>query len=170
MEGTTPGSDRPKPGTTSGAGRQETEEERLDRNLQELLQELRVALPGVQVLFAFLLVVPFNFRFPEITSFQRAVYFVTLLLATGATAFLIAPTVHHRVQFREQEKERIVLTANRFTIVGMALLAAAMTGAILLITDLLYGSTTVTIVSAVVAVMFALLWYGVPLRRSLSND
>ena len=156
--------------TTSGAGRHETEEERLDRNLMELLQELRVALPGVQVLFAFLLVVPFNQRFPDITNFQQTIYFVTLLLATGATAFLIAPTVHHRVQFREQDKERIVMTANRFTIVGMALLAAAMTGAILLITDLLYKSTTVTIVAALVAVMFALLWYAVPLRRSMTSD
>jgi Family of unknown function (DUF6328) len=74
------------------------------------------------------------------------------------------------VQFREQDKERIVLTANRFTIVGMAFLAAAMTGAILLITDILYRSTTVTIVAGAVAVMFALLWYAVPLRRSLTND
>ena len=156
--------------TTSGAGRHESEEERLDRNLQELLQELRVALPGVQVLFAFLLVVPFNQRFPQITNFQQTIYFVTLLLATGATCFLIAPTVHHRIQFREQDKERIVMTANRFTIVGMALLAAAMTGAILLITDLLYKSTTVTIVAAAVALMFALLWYAVPLRRSMTSD
>ena len=151
-------------------GREETESERLDRNLQEMLGELRVALPGVQVLFAFLLVVPFNQRFPQITNFQQTIYFVTLLLATGATAFLIAPTVHHRVQFREQDKERIVLTANRFTIVGMALLAAAMTGAILLITDILYKITTVTIVAALVALTFAVLWYAVPLRRSMSKD
>jgi hypothetical protein len=150
----------------AGSGRDETEEERLDRNLMELLQELRVAIPGVQVLFAFLLVVPFNQRFPDITTFQQTIFFVTLLLATSATAFLIAPTVHHRVQFREQDKERIVITANRFAIVGLALLAAAMTGAILLITDMLYKSTTVTIVSAVVAVMFFALWYAVPLRRS----
>jgi uncharacterized protein involved in cysteine biosynthesis len=157
-------------GTRSGAGRHESEEERLDRNLQELLQELRVALPGVQVLFAFLLVVPFNQRFPQITNFQQTIYFVTLLLATGATGFLIAPTVHHRVQFRQQEKERIVITANRFTIVGMALLAAAMTGAILLITDMLYRETTVTVVAGSVAVMFAVLWYAVPLRRSMESS
>jgi hypothetical protein len=154
----------------SGAGRHETEAERLDRNLMELLQELRVAIPGVQVLFAFLLVVPFNQRFPQITNFQQTIYFVTLLLATGATMFLIAPTVHHRVQFREQDKERIVLTASRFAIVGLALLAAAMTGAILLITDMLYKSTTVTIVAAVVAVMFFMLWYAVPIRRSLMDN
>ena len=154
----------------SGSGRHESESERLDRNLEELLQELRVALPGVQVLFAFLLVVPFNQRFPQITSFQQTIYFVTLLLSTGAAACLIAPTVHHRIQFREQDKERIVVTANRFAIVGMALLAAAMTGAVLLITDLLYKSTTVAIVAGAVALMFAILWYVVPLRRSLQND
>ena len=92
---------------------------------------------------------------------------MTLLLATAATAFLIAPTAHHRVQFREQDKERIVLTANRFAIVGLVLLAAAMTGAILLITDMLYKSSTVAIVAAAVALMFLLLWYAVPIRRSL---
>jgi hypothetical protein len=157
-------------GTVSGAGRHESEEERLDRNLQELLQELRVALPGVQVLFAFLLVVPFNQRFPQITNFQQTIYFITLLLATGATGFLIAPTVHHRIQFRQQDKERIVMTANRFTIVGMGLLASAMTGAILLITDVLYRSTTVAIVAAAVAVMFIVLWYVIPGRRSLQQQ
>jgi len=150
----------------SGAGRHEDEGERLDRNLEELLQELRVALPGVQVLFAFLLVVPFNQCFPTITQFQQSVYFATLLLATGAAAFLIAPTVHHRVQFRQQDKERIVMTANRFAIIGLLLLAVAMTGAVLLITDLLYKNTTVAIVTAAVAFMFALLWYAVPLRRA----
>ena len=150
----------------SGAGRHEDEAERLDRNLEELLQELRVALPGVQVLFAFLLVVPFNQRFPTITQFQQSVYFATLLLATGAAAFLIAPTVHHRIQFRQQDKERIVMTANRFAIIGLLLLAVAMTGAVLLITDLLYKNTTVAIVTAAIAFMFAVLWYAVPLRRA----
>ena len=128
-----------------------------------------MALPGVQVLFAFLLVVPFNQRFPEITTFQQTVYFATLLLATVATAFLIAPTVHHRIQFREQDKERIVLAANATRWSGMLLLAAAMTGSILLITDLLYRSTTVAIVAGAVALMFLVLWYVVPLRRSLQN-
>src|ERR671921_1269779 len=118
--------------------RGESEKERLDRNLQELLGELRVALPGVQVLFAFLLVVPFNQRFADITSFQRTLYFVTLLLATAATACLIAPTAHHRVEFREQDKERIVFSATKLAIAGLALLAAAMTGAVVLITDFLY--------------------------------
>ena len=100
-------------------GRDETEKERLDRNLEQLLGELRVALPGVQVLFAFLLVVPFNQRFADITSFQQTVYFVTLLCATAACACLIAPTAHHRIEFREQDKERIVFGGNRLAIVGL---------------------------------------------------
>lgn len=153
---------RPHPET----GRHETEKERVDRNLQEFLGELRVALPGVQVLFAFLLVVPFNQRFARITDFQKTTYFVTLLLTAAASLCLIAPTVQHRIEFRAQDKERILMASNRMAILGLGFLAVAMTGAILLITDMLYKSTTVTIVAAVVAVMFALLWYAVPLRRS----
>ena len=150
-------------------GRDETEQERLDRNLEQLLGELRVALPGVQVLFAFLLVVPFNQRFADITSFQQTVYFVTLLCATAACACLIAPTAHHRIEFREQDKERIVFGGNRLAIVGLGLLATAMTGAITLVTDFLYSSTTTTIAAALVALLFATLWYGIPLRR-LAQD
>ena len=150
-------------------GRDETEKERLDRNLEQLLGELRVALPGVQVLFAFLLVVPFNQRFADITSFQQTVYLVTLLCATAACACLIAPTAHHRIEFREQDKERIVFGGNRLAIIGLGLLATAMTGAITLVTDFLYSSTTTTIAAALVALLFATLWYGIPLRR-LAQD
>ena len=151
-------------------GREETEKERLDRNLQELLGELRVALPGVQVLFAFLLVVPFNQRFVDITSFQQTTYFVTLLLATSASACLIAPTAHHRIEFRAQDKKRIVFHATRLAIAGLALLASAMTGAVMLITDILYGSTTVAIVAALVALLFAMLWFAWPIKRLLDNE
>jgi small-conductance mechanosensitive channel len=150
--------------------RGETEKERLDRNLEQLLGELRVALPGVQVLFAFLLVVPFNQRFADITSFQRTVYFVTLLCATAACACLIAPTAHHRIEFRAQDKKRIVFGGNRLAIIGLALLATAMTGAITLVTDFLYGSTTTTAAAACVALLFAVLWYAIPLRRLAQRD
>jgi hypothetical protein len=152
------------------SGREETEKERLDRNLQELLGELRVALPGVQVLFAFLLVVPFNQRFVEITNFQRTTYFVTLLLASAATACLIAPTAHHRIEFRAQDKKRIVFQATRLSIAGLALLAAAMTGAVMLITDMLYRSTTVAIVAAAIGLLFALLWFAWPVKRLLDSN
>ena len=158
--------DTSKDQDTSG---EETEKERLDRNLEQLLGELRVALPGVQVLFAFLLVVPFNQRFADITSFQQTVYFVTLLCATAACACLIAPTAHHRIEFREQDKERIVFGGTRLAIIGLTLLALAMTGAITLVTDFLYSSTTTTIAAVLVALLFATLWYGIPLRR-LAQD
>jgi hypothetical protein len=151
-------------------GREETEKERLDRNLQELLGELRVALPGVQVLFAFLLVVPFQQSFADITNFQRTTYFVTLLLATAASACLIAPTAHHRIEFRAQDKKRIVFQATRLSIAGLALLAAAMTGAVMLITDLLYKETTVTIVAVGVGLTFAGLWFAWPVKRLLDSN
>jgi hypothetical protein len=150
-------------------GRDETEAERLDRNLQEFLGELRVALPGVQVLFAFLLVVPFNQRFPDITDFQKTTYFVTLLFTAAASVCLIAPTAQHRIEFRRQHKEQILLMANRLAVLGLGCLAVAMTGAILLITDLLYGSTTTLIVTLAVGVAFATLWYLVPVRRLVAD-
>jgi len=148
-----------------GSGRDETEQERVDRNLQEMLGELRVALPGVQVLFAFLLVVPFNQRFGEVTSFQKAIYFVTLLVTTASAVCLIAPSVHHRIEFRRQDKEQIVTTGNRIVIVGLSLLAVAMTGAVLFITDVLYSPTTTVVVAAAAALAFGVLWYALPLRR-----
>jgi uncharacterized protein DUF6328 len=146
-------------------GRPETEHERVDRNLTELLNELRVALPGVQVLFAFLLVVPFNNRFAQVTAFEKNVYFVTLLCAAAASVCLIAPTVQHRIEFRHQDKEHIVLVANKLAIAGLTFLAVAMTGAILLVTDLLFGGVTSGIATGFVALAFALLWYAIPLQR-----
>jgi uncharacterized membrane protein YiaA len=149
--------------------RVETDDERADRNLQELLGELRVALPGVQVLFAFLLVVPFNQRFIDVTPFQEKLYFVTLLLTAASSAFLIAPTVHHRIAFRTQDKEYIVVRANRLALVGTALLALAMTGAIMLVTDVLFGPVAVVIASGLVALLFLVLWYALPVRRRLTR-
>ena len=146
-------------------GRDESEQERTDRNLQEMLGELRVALPGVQVLFAFLLVVPFNQRFGEVTDFQRTLYLITLLFTTASTMCLIAPTVHHRIEFRRQHKEQIVSTGNRIVILGLALLAIAMTGAVTLVTDFLYGTTTTAIAVGCVALSFFGLWFLIPLRR-----
>jgi hypothetical protein len=146
-------------------GRPETEHERVDRNLTELLNELRVALPGVQVLFAFLLVVPFNNRFAHVTTLEKNVYFVTLLCAAAASVCLIAPTVHHRIEFRLQDKEHIVLVANKLAIVGLTFLAVAMTGAILLVTDVLFGGLTSGIATGFVALAFAVLWYSIPLQR-----
>ena len=136
----------------------------------ELLQELRVALPGVQVLFAFLLAVPFAARFDKVTAFQEKTYFVTLLLSAAATAFLIAPSAYHRLNFAQGDKPHIVRVASRLSVVGIALLALAMSGAVLLVTDFLFGATTSVVTIVVTLVMFAALWFALPLLRRVNRD
>lgn len=150
------------------SGRDETEEERLDRNLAELLQELRVALPGVQVLFAFLLAVPFQKGFEEVTQFQKVVYFITLILTAISAVMLISPTAYHRITFRYQQKRRLVYYANRFSIIGLALLALAMTGAILLITDVLFSTAAAVVTAALALCVFGFFWFALPLQRRLT--
>jgi Family of unknown function (DUF6328) len=150
------------------SGRDESESERLDRNLSELLQELRVALPGVQVLFAFLLAVPFQQNFTKINSFEKDVYFFTLLCTALSAILFIAPSSYHRVTFRLQQKRELIKLANRFTIAGLTFLALAMTGAIVLITDVLFGGIVTVIVGAGTVAAFVSLWYVLPLRRRLS--
>lgn len=149
--------------------RRETREERLDRNLTEMVSELRVALPGVQVLFAFLLVVPFNQRFTATTPFQRLVYYVTLLLTAAASVFLIAPSVHHRLQFRRQEKEAIVLIGNGLAVTGLALLALAMVGTVLFVTDFLIGGVAAYLTAGGTALLFAVIWYALPMWPRVSG-
>jgi hypothetical protein len=149
----------------AGDGRNETEKERLDRNLNELLGELRVALPGVQVLFAFLLTVPFQQGFSKATTFQKDVYLVTLLLTAVASALLIAPSAYHRIEFRQDDKRHIVFVANRFAIAGFAFLAAAMSSAILLVTDYLFGSATAVICTTGALIVLYGFWYVLPLTR-----
>ena len=149
--------------------RDETPDEKYDRNMNELLQELRVALPGVQVLFAFLLTVPFAQRFGQVTEFQENIYFATLLCSCAATAFFIAPTAYHRLNFRRRDKRHIVELASRFAIMGLIALALAMIGAVVLITDVLFESKTVWLTGIGVAVVFAVLWFVLPLVRRFSN-
>jgi hypothetical protein len=149
--------------------RGETEMQRLDRNLTELLGELRVALPGVQVLFAFLLTVPFTQQFSKVTPFQEKVYFVTLLLTALASALLIAPTAHHRIEFRQKDKRHIIKVANVMAIAGLAALALAMVGAVLLITDFLFGTEATIAVSAVTFLLFAIVWYAMPITRRIRH-
>jgi hypothetical protein len=152
------------------AGRRgETEEQRLDRNLGELLQELRVALPGIQVLFAFLLVVPFQQGYASVTVFERTVYFVTLLLTAAASVCLIGPTARHRIRFHDLDKKWIVETANRLALIGLVLLGLAMSGAILLISSVLYDGAVPAIATTVVAGSIAGVWFVVPLVRELRD-
>ncbi len=151
------------------AERDETPAERADRNLMELLQELRVAVTGVQVLFAFLMAVPFQQRFATVSQFQETTYFVTLLLSVSATGFMIAPSAYHRLNFAKKDKRHIVDAASRLAIGGLILLALAMTGAVLLITDLLFKETTVSITVAFTALLFATVWFVLPLIRRAQN-
>jgi hypothetical protein len=135
--------------------------------MAELLQEVRVAQTGTQILFAFLLGVPFTQRFAEITSFQRTVYYATLLAAAAASAFLIAPTAYHRLLFRQKERAFVIAAANRLTIIGLSFVALSMIGVILLISDLLYSETTTAIVTAAVVGLFLVVWYLIPLIRRI---
>jgi Family of unknown function (DUF6328) len=151
------------------AERDETPAERADRNLMELLQELRVAVTGVQVLFAFLMAVPFQQRFATVSDFQEKVYFATLLLSVTATAFMIAPSAYHRLNFAQKDKRHIVDAASRLAIIGLVCLALAMTGAVLLITDFLFGAATVTVTVVLVALLFATIWFVAPLIRRAQN-
>ena len=150
--------------------RGESEEERLDRNLMELLQELRVAIPGIQVLFAFLLVVPFQQGWAQVTDFETTVYYVTLLLTAISSICLIAPTARHRMRFRELDKQWVVETANRLAIAGLVLEAAAITGALMLITHVVYDSAMTAIVVAFFAALFTWFWFVAPVVRELRND
>jgi membrane-bound acyltransferase YfiQ involved in biofilm formation len=149
--------------------RSEEEQQRLNRQMMELLNELRVAMPGVQVLFGFLLTVPFQQGWRRVTEFQENVYFVTLIAAAVATAFLIAPSAYHRVTFQQQEKPNIVHIGTGQMIVGLVALAIAMNGAVLLVADLLFDSGTTVVTIAVLGTLYATLWFGFGLVRRLQK-
>jgi hypothetical protein len=150
--------------------RNESEEERLDRNLDELLQGLRVALPGIQVLFAFLLVVPFQQGWVKVSDFEKQIYYITLLLTASACVCLIAPTARHRMRFRELDKEWIVRSSNRLAIAGLALMGAAICGALVLIGSVVYGGTAAAIAPALIGAAILWFWFGAPLVRDLRRD
>ena len=145
----------------------EDEQSRLDRELIELMNELRVALPGVQILFAFLLTVPFNNRFERVTDLQQRVYFIALILVLVSSALLMAPTAYHRLRFRQRDKERLLLISNRFAITGIGALALGMVAAIFVVTDFLFDVWAAVGVAAGAAVLLGLLWFVLPLQRRI---
>jgi cation transport ATPase len=145
--------------------RSQEEQERLNRQMTELLNELRVAMPGVQVLFGFLLAVPFQQRFDTVTAFQRDVYFVTLIAAAVATAFLIAPSAYHRIAFQQHDKPRIIKVGTVQFVCGLVALAIAMNGAVLLVTDFIFKEATVIVTVAAIGSLFTWLWFGIGLWR-----
>jgi hypothetical protein len=139
--------------------------EDLDRELIELLNELRVVLPGVQVLFAFLLAVPFANGWQKVTEAQTWAYMVALVATTVGSILLIAPSAYHRLRWREGDKEQMLRTANRLAIAGTAFLAAGMTAALFLVTDIVFHWAFTIVLTTLVAVLFAWFWYGLPLSR-----
>jgi Family of unknown function (DUF6328) len=149
--------------------RDEDRHARINRELIELLNELRVALPGVQILFAFMLILPFSQGFTRVTSVERWVYFAAFIAAALGTALLIAPSSYHRLQFRQRDKEHMLIVANRMAIGGMGLVAVAMALVVGLITDVIFGTLAASIVAALVGGWFAWFWYGVPLSRRLDD-
>ncbi len=143
--------------------RQESELQRLDRNFNELLQELRVAQTGVQILFAFLLTLAFTQRFGEVTGFQGGLYYGTLVAAALATSLLIAPVSLHRLLFRRHQKGRVVIAANRLAVGGLVALWLALVGVLWFITDVLYGHVPGAAAAVVSALWFGALWFAMPL-------
>lgn len=150
-------------------GQPETEKQRRNRNLDQLLQELRVVLPGVQVLFAFLLAVPFSSRFGDVDDFERDVYFVALLLSALAVALLMAPSIQHRILFRREQKRYLVSLGGALLIAGMTALALAIVLSLVLVAHFLFGAAAAWIAGGLSFAAFALVWYVLPIERRLSN-
>jgi hypothetical protein len=148
----------------------EDRQERTARELIELLNELRVILPGVQVLFAFLLTVPFTQRFPDLDDLETMVFFMTLLCTAVATALLIAPSAHHRILWRRGVREQRLVLGNMLTIAGLIVLLPAIVGVVFVITAFLFGLTVAVIVTGLLALFFALLWFILPLRYREGED
>jgi hypothetical protein len=151
-------------------GRDEAPKERVDRELIELLNELRVALPGVQVLFAFLLVVPFSQRFDVLSAADRRVYFAAVLGSAAASACLIAPSAHHRLRFRSGSKERMLKVANGLAVAGMVALAFSMGCAVYVISAVLHSATTAAVVTGLVTAGIVALWFVLPLTYPREGD
>ncbi|MGH7348741.1 MAG: DUF6328 family protein [Candidatus Rokuibacteriota bacterium] len=148
----------------------ESKGERLDRELGELLQELRVALPGVQVLFAFLLTVPFSQGFTRMTALQRDLYF-GILLATAVTSVLfIAPSAYHRIRWRDYDKEKLLISSTRMSIAGVVFLALSIAGAVYLIGDVVFGPGVAAAATAAIAGVAVWFWFGLPISRKVRDQ
>ena len=149
--------------------RNETEAERLDRNLIELLQELRVASIGVQFLFAFLLVVPFQQGWTHVTDFEKRIYYADLLLTAIAGICLMAPVARHRLRFRDMDKEWIVESSHKYAVAGLVFLALAIAGVILLISHVVFSAALSVVVTALILAGIGWIWFGAPLQRQFQD-
>jgi hypothetical protein len=156
----------------SSPGRHETELERTDRNLVELLQEARVVQTGVQILFGFLLTIAFQPKFEKLSSFQKADYLGTLVAAATTLIMITAPSSWHRILFRQGDKEHLVKVANRFMVLGLASLGLTMVGVVMLLSDIAFPTWLTVLVTAAAVLACSVLWYVMPLarRRSLGSS
>jgi cobalamin synthase len=154
---------------TYAHGRDESPEQRADRNWNELLQELRVTETGVQVLFSVLLTVPFSARFDRATDLQRGVYFAALLLTAASSVTLIAPVAYHRLLFAKGEKPRLVRQSSRLALAGLLLLVLAVVAVLLLVTDVLFEGLVATVVAALFGLATLALWFGPPVAQRLRD-
>jgi hypothetical protein len=141
------------------------EERKRDRQMMELLNELRVALPGVQILFAFLLTVPFAQGFQRVNETQKDLYYATLLATCAATICLIAPSANHRIRFHKRDRAYLIESANTFLIAGLVFLGIAIVLAVLLISDFLYDGVVVWLSPLVAGLVLGWIWFGRPLAR-----
>jgi hypothetical protein len=158
------------PADSDGGSDGETRKERVDRELIELLNELRVALPGVQFLFAFLLVVPFQQKFGQTSDFQHGVYFVALAAAALATALLIAPAAQHRILFRQHDKEMLLRRSNRSALAGLFALGVAICSALLLVVDALFSLTLAWVTAGALAALLGWWWLAVPVWQRAHHE
>ena len=157
-----------RPATTP-PDQSESPEERVSRELDELLQQLRITLPGVQVLFAFLLTVPFTQRFHLIDGIARDMFFLAFLATAAATALLLAPVAYARIQFRQFDKERLIRLGTFAAIVGLALLAVSLSASTFVVTQVLFSNRAAGIVAALTLLVFALAWFVVPLLARMTT-
>jgi hypothetical protein len=141
-----------------------------DQEWSELLEEHRLAMPGTQVLFAFLLILPFQNRFKELSDAQVDVYYAALLCAASATILLISPTAMHRIRWRQGDKEYLLRLSTRTALAATVFLAFGMTASVYLITDLLYGSPWTAVAAGAIAGAFAWFWFGYPLLRRMRDS
>jgi cation transport ATPase len=154
----------------TGGGARKRSKEELNQEWSELVEEHRLAMPGVQVLFAFLLILPFQNRFRDLTTNQEYVYFAALLCAAVAIVLLITPTAAHRIRWRQADKEALLLVATRTAIAATVFMAASVTASVYLITDFLFGEPATAVVTTLVAALFTVFWYLLPLVRRLRDD
>ena len=143
----------------------EDRKERVNRELIEQLNELRVALPGVQVLFAFLLILPFQQGFAEISDSDRMLFVVALLASALAAALLIAPSMYHRLNFRRKVKEQMLFDTNKLMVAGIVLTGVGVVCAVFLVVDVVYGPTPAILATGATAVVYGLVWVVLPLLR-----